>query len=159
MSQVIEPTFVITASASTSIPPPSEPTLPAGYLAAGRYRIEALLGEGGMGAVYRALDTELDEPVALKVLRDTSDPSLIERFRREVKLARKVTHPNVARTFDLGACNDFRFITMELIEGTSLARRPPGAMNLSEALRICADIARGLAAAHAAGVVHRDLKP
>jgi serine/threonine-protein kinase len=158
MSQPIEPTYIFTSSSSTS-PPSGDPPLPPGYLAAGRYRIEALLGEGGMGAVYRALDTELDEFVALKVLRDGSDPALIERFRREVKLARKVTHPNVARTFDLGACNDFRFITMELIEGTSLARRAPGALALSEALRICADIARGLAAAHAAGVVHRDLKP
>ncbi|MCS6901122.1 MAG: protein kinase [Myxococcales bacterium] len=158
MSQPIEPTYAFNSLGQAS-PSSGEPLLPPGYLAANRYRIEALLGEGGMGAVYRALDTELDERVAFKVLRDGSDPAQIERFRREVKLARKVTHPNVARTFDLGACSGFRFLTMELIEGVSLARRAPGTLSLSEALRICTDIARGLAAAHAAGVVHRDLKP
>lgn len=133
-----------------------------GVKVAHRYEIEALLGEGGMGAVYRARDLELDEVIALKTLRAevSSDPAAIERFRREVKLARKVTHPNVARTFDLGACEGFRFITMELIEGGSLARRvESGAMSLSDALRVCGDVARGLLAAHSAGVIHRDLKP
>jgi TolB-like protein len=133
-----------------------------GAKVADRYEIEALLGEGGMGAVYRARDLELDEVIALKTLRAeiSSDPSAVERFRREVKLARKVTHPNVARTFDLGAYEGFKFITMELIAGVSLARRvEAGAMSLSEALRVCGDIARGLVAAHSAGVVHRDLKP
>jgi tetratricopeptide (TPR) repeat protein len=133
-----------------------------GVKVAQRYEIEALLGEGGMGAVYRARDLELDEVIALKTLRAeiSSDPAAIERFRREVKLARKVTHPNVARTFDLGSCEGFRFITMELIEGGSLARRvEAGAMSLSDALRVCGDIARGLLAAHSAGVIHRDLKP
>ncbi len=137
-------------------------TLVPGSKVADRYEIEVLLGEGGMGAVYRARDLELDEVIALKTLRAeiSSDPSAIERFRREVKLARRVTHPNVARTFDLGSCQGFKFITMELIEGVSLAGRiAAGAMALSDALRVCGDIARGLVAAHSAGVIHRDLKP
>ncbi len=138
-----------------------EGALPPGTLVAGRYRVDRLLGVGGMGAVYRAHDLELDEVVALKTLTGNgADPSAIERFRREVKLARKVTHPNVARTFDLGVMEGVRFITMELIEGISLARRvEDGALTLSEALRVCTDVARGLVAAHSAGVVHRDLKP
>ncbi len=139
-----------------------EATLEPGVQVAHRYAIEALLGEGGMGAVYRARDLELDEVIALKTLRAaiSGDPAAIERFRREVKLARKVTHPNVARTFDLGACEGFKFITMELIDGVALASRlEVGAMSLSDALRVCGDIARGLVAAHSAGVVHRDLKP
>lgn len=143
-------------------PAPDAAPLEPGAKVAHRYEIEALLGEGGMGAVYRARDLELDEVIALKTLRAeiSSDPSAIERFRREVKLARKVTHPNVARTFDLGACEGFKFITMELIEGVSLASRvEAGPMSLSEALRVCGDIARGLVAAHSAGVIHRDLKP
>lgn len=134
-----------------------------GAMVAGRYQIQALLGAGGMGAVYRAIDRELDEVVALKALKHnvSSESSAIERFRREVKLARMVTHPNVARTFDLGKCEGFRFLTMELVEGTSLGSRVEhsGSMALGDALRITADIARGLVAAHSAGVIHRDLKP
>lgn len=134
-----------------------------GAMVAHRYEIQSLLGAGGMGAVYRAIDRELEEPVALKALRKSisNESNAIERFRREVKLARMVTHPNVARTFDLGKCEGFRFLTMELIEGTSLGTRldHSGSMTLGDALRITADVARGLVAAHSAGVVHRDLKP
>ncbi|MBL8678983.1 MAG: protein kinase [Myxococcales bacterium] len=165
MTRAIDPTLATQAATSgersTTGVLESE-ILQSGAVVANRYRIDALLGEGGMGAVYRAHDLELDEEIALKTLRRdiSNDLGAIERFRREVKLARKVTHPNVARTFDLCACEEFKFITMELIEGTSLSDRiGAGAMALSEALRVCADIARGLVAAHSAGVVHRDLKP
>jgi len=133
--------------------------LDVGTTLAGRYRLLELLGAGGMGAVYRVLDTEIDEEVALKVLSAVNQSSLA-RFRREVKLARRVTHPNVARTFDLGSHGEVRFLTMELIQGESVAQRFQTAkVPLGEALRIAAEVARGLAAAHAAGVVHRDLKP
>ena len=129
----------------------------------GRYRLHALLGTGGMGSVYRALDTELDELVALKVLRPelTSSPEMVERFRREVKLARRVTHPNVARTFDIGEHHGERFLTMELIEGESLSAllTREGAVSVEHALEVACAIADGLTAAHSAGVVHRDLKP
>jgi serine/threonine-protein kinase len=134
----------------------------AGDVIAARYEIHALLGQGGMGAVFRVHDRELDEEIALKVLHPalSIDGRALDRFRREVKLARRVTHPNVARTFDIGF-DRVRFLTMELVAGaavSSLVRdgaRPP----LSEALRIAEAVSRGLSAAHAAGVVHRDLKP
>lgn len=135
--------------------------LKAGEVFATRYEVLSLLGEGGMGAVYKVRDVELDECVALKLLRPEVErvPGALERFRREVKLARKVTHPNVARTYDLGTLGASRYLTMEFIEGVALCDRPAAKMSLADTLRIGADVCRGLAAAHAAGVVHRDLKP
>ncbi|MDB4944695.1 MAG: hypothetical protein JWP97_4229 [Labilithrix sp.] len=128
-----------------------------------RYEILAMLGAGGMGTVYRARDRELDEIVALKILKKdlASSTGMLERFRREVKLARRVTHRNVARTFDIGESRGDRYLTMELIEGemlgSALERR--GRVPLREVLAIGVDVCEGLAAAHAAGVLHRDLKP
>ena len=133
-----------------------------GRVLASRYELLELLGEGGMGAVYRAHDRELDEAVALKLLRPeiAADAASLVRFRREVKLARRVTHRNVARTFDLGVDADLRFLTMELIVGKSITEHFGGErVALPEVLRVAEEVARGLAAAHAAGVVHRDLKP
>ncbi|MCB9596081.1 MAG: protein kinase [Sandaracinaceae bacterium] len=135
----------------------------AGTVLAGRYELLGLLGVGGMGAVYRAHDAELDDEVALKMLRPAwiESSGALARFRREVKIARRVTHRNVARTFDIGQDGASRFLTMELIDGPSLARRleDEGALPVDEALRIAREICDGLDAAHAAGVVHRDLKP
>ena len=90
----------------------------------------------------------------------SSDARVLDRFRREVKLARRVTHPNVARTFDLGQHGEVRFITMELVQGETLGAvlERDKRVGLAETLRIAEQIARGLSAAHAAGVVHRDLK-
>lgn len=132
-----------------------------GALVAGRYRVDALLGAGAMGTVYRAYDGELDELVALKVLRAEASVTedALRRFKREVKLARRVLHPNVARAYDLGVAGDLRFLTMELIGGSSLGERMRAPLALPEALRLTSEVARGLAAAHAVGVVHRDLKP
>lgn len=145
------------ASAPTVALPAGLPT--PGTVVGGRFELLELLGTGGMGAVYRARDRELDEPVALKVLLpSTDDADALPRFFREVRLARRVTHPNVARTYDGGRDGDLRFLTMELVEGASLRERFRTPPPLPEALRIAAEIARGLAAAHAAGVVHRDLK-
>ena len=132
-------------------------------LFAERYELRGLLGVGGMGSVYRAHDLELDEPVALKLLRREllGQPGILDRFRREVKLARRVTHPCVARTFDIGVHGADRFLTMELVDGESLAtlldreRRLP----VERALVVAGHVAAGVGAAHAAGVVHRDLKP
>ncbi len=136
------------------------PTVTIGQLFADRYQVEQLLGRGGMGSVYRVHDRELDEHVALKLL-EAASPELITRFRREVRLARRVTHRNAARTFDLGEHGGLRFLTMELVDGESLRERhrraPP--TSLTEIVDIARQIAEGLAAAHAAGVVHRDLKP
>ncbi len=135
----------------------------AGELVAGRYEVISLEGTGGMGSVYRARDNELGELVALKVLhRDlVGSPEMLARFRREAKLARRVTHKNVARTYDIGEHGSDRFLTMELVEGEPLrdilARE--GRLDLGRALELAAQMADGLAAAHEAGVVHRDLKP
>ncbi|MCW5838232.1 MAG: serine/threonine protein kinase, partial [Labilithrix sp.] len=131
-------------------------------LLAGRYELRGMLGAGAMGTVYRAFDRELDEVVALKMLKkELASSDMIERFRREVKLARRVTHKNVARTYDIGEDGGERFLTMEFIEGemlgSLLARR--GRLPLDEVVRLALDVCAGLAAAHAADVLHRDLKP
>lgn len=145
---------------SDSMQPPS---IAGGARVAGRYEIMRLLGAGGMGSVYLARDVELDELVALKTLSQDlgSDPSAMERFRREVKLARKVTHKNVARTYDIGEHQGLRFLTMEYLAGEPLSVivSREGALPLARALAIAGELASGLAAAHEAGIVHRDLKP
>ena len=137
--------------------------LPAGTVLAGRFRIEKLLGLGGMGMVYRAMDTALGVPCALKVLR----PELMhredatERFRQELLLARQVSNPHVVRIHDLAQDNGRWLLTMDYVEGESLDRRldREGRFGVDDALRIARQLADGLAAAHARGVIHRDLKP
>ncbi len=129
----------------------------------GRYELVALLGQGGMGNVYKARDQALDEIVALKTLKQelVGDANAVQRFRAEVKLARQVTHRNVARTFDLGVCEDVPYLTMEYVEGEDLAavltreRR----LALERFMELARPVCKGLAAAHSVGVVHRDLKP
>ncbi|HEY5922033.1 MAG TPA: protein kinase [Kofleriaceae bacterium] len=134
----------------------------AGQSVAGRYDVLELVGVGGMGAVYRARDRELDEVVALKVIKRelAAIPAMVERFRHEVKLARRVTHVNVARTFELGIADGVMFCTMELVEGESLTKRlARGRIPIGEAVSIASAVCDGLAAAHAAQVIHRDIKP
>src|SRR5258708_40177510 len=135
----------------------SDPGLP---LVAGRYELIGLLGSGAMGTVYRARDRELDEIVALKVLRKDlgAAPDMLARFRREVKLARRVTHRNVARTFDIGDDAGDRFLTMEYIEGEMLGARLArlGRLSVAETVAIAADACSGLGAAHDARVHQRD---
>jgi eukaryotic-like serine/threonine-protein kinase len=134
-----------------------------GTTVAGRYDVLELLGQGGMGAVYRVFDRELEEVVALKVIRQelASTRAIVDRFRTEVKLARRVTHANIARTFELGHTDDMVFCTMEHVAGESLARMLArrGALPVAEAVAIVSALCDGLAAAHAAGVIHRDIKP
>jgi serine/threonine protein kinase len=155
---------VAAPEASTNAPTPSASATRSGpQTIAGRYEIVALLGVGGMGAVYKARDRELDETVALKMLRHElmNDDAVLARFRQEVRLARRVTHKNVARTFDIGEHGGEKFLTMEFVDGESLADRiaRTGRMALAEMVPFAEAICQGLAAAHAAGVVHRDLKP
>jgi TolB-like protein/predicted Ser/Thr protein kinase len=139
------------------------PELHARWVVADRYEILGLLGSGGMGTVYRARDRELDEVVALKMLKKqiAATAGILDRFRREVKLARRVTHANVARTFDIGEHAGAKFLTMEFIDGEMLGamliRR--GRLRIGEVTRIGRDLCAGLSAAHLAGVIHRDLKP
>jgi tetratricopeptide (TPR) repeat protein len=134
----------------------------AGLTLAGRYEVLDLIGRGGMGEVYRARDRELDDLIALKVVRHDllAFPEVLERFRREVKLARRVTHANVARAFELVIADGVTFYTMELVEGVSLARRlGRGRLAVGEAAAITVALCDALGAAHDAGIVHRDLKP
>jgi tetratricopeptide (TPR) repeat protein/tRNA A-37 threonylcarbamoyl transferase component Bud32 len=135
----------------------------AGDLVAGRYEIVALLGQGGMGEVYHARDQMLGTDVALKTLRAdrAAETVRLERFRREVQTARKVTHPNVCRLFELGFTDDgVPFFTMELCAGKNLRERlqRDGKMSLEAALPMVRQMAAALGALHKAGVVHRDFK-
>ena len=128
-----------------------------------RYEIVKLLGQGGMGAVYHARDRELEREVALKVIRSdmAANPEILKRFKQELILARQITHKNVIRIFDLGQADGIKFITMEYIEGEdlqSLLRRKKK-LEPAEAATIMAQVCRALEAAHAEGVIHRDLKP
>jgi serine/threonine-protein kinase len=157
------------ASASSSRPSSSaeyslnEGRFLPGRLVASRYRIIALLGKGGMGEVYRADDLTLGQSVALKFLPDEAarDDGLIERFRNEVRMARRVSHPNVCRVYDVGEIDGQTFFTMEYIDGEDLASllRRIGRLPPDKALDIARHLCAGLAAAHAKGVLHRDLKP
>jgi serine/threonine protein kinase/tetratricopeptide (TPR) repeat protein len=132
-----------------------------------RYHIIRLLGVGGMGAVYQAWDTELSVAVAIKVIRPEamSDATLAadieRRFKRELLLARQVTHKNVVRIHDIGQIDDIKYITMSYVDGVDLATaaRTRGPLAVEQVLAIARSVASGLAAAHAVGVVHRDLKP
>src|SRR5260221_167984 len=145
---------------------PGPPAFAAGELAAGRWRIVRLLGAGGMGEVYEAEDTQLHGRGGLKALpsRLSGDAEAISRLRREVQLARKVTHPNVCRIFDLGlheqAGRATAFLTMELLAGETLAARlgRAGPLPTAQALPLLTQMASALDAAHAADVLHRDLK-
>lgn len=138
---------------------------------AGRYRIVRFLGHGGMGEVYEAEDHELRGHVALKTVRGAlaEDPRVIDRFKREIHLARRVTHPNICRVFDIGhhrgigaggGTGDVTFLTMELLDGETLSDRIDrrGRLPTTEALPIIRQMAAGLAAAHEEGIVHRDFK-
>lgn len=147
--------------------PSYAPTLANGRLVAGRFRVIQFLGKGGMGEVYRATDQELGGELAIKIILPglVHDESLLARFRREVHLARQVTHPNVCRIFDVGRDEAERqellFLTMELIEGETLAAYLKREKKLApeEALPLLEQMARGLTALHEKNIVHRDLKP
>ena len=130
-----------------------------------RYQIISLLGVGGMGAVYHVWDSELGLSLALKVIKPDSDPlatqELERRFKRELVLARQVTHTNVIRIHDLGEIDGIKYITMPFVHGTDLARllAKEGKLPVARALSLARQIVSGLRAAHEVGIVHRDLKP
>src|SRR3984885_12861500 len=137
--------------------------LTSGHLLAQRYEILSLLGEGGMGAVYKAKDVELSRLVALKVIRPdlARNRAILDRFKQELILATQVTDRNVVRIYDLGEAEGIKFITMEYVEGEDFAhilhqrtKLPP-----HEAVVVIEQVCRALAAAHNVGVIHRDLKP
>lgn len=134
-----------------------------GTTLASRYRIIAMLGKGGMGEVYRADDLTLNQPVALKFLprEVAANPSALERFRNEVRTARRVSHPNVCRVYDFGEVDGNVFLSMEYVDGEDLGSllRRIGRLPQDKALEIARRLCAGLAAAHEKGVLHRDLKP
>src|SRR6516162_11049833 len=134
-----------------------------GAIVAGRYRLVALLGRGGMGEVYRADDLTLDQPVALKFLPDgvAATDTRVAQFHNELRVARQVSHKNVCRLYDLGEADGRRFLTMEYVDGEELSSslRRFGRMPPDKAVQIARQLCAGIAAAHEKGVLHRDLKP
>src|ERR1700739_46097 len=134
-----------------------------GDLLGNRYEILALLGEGGMGAVYKAKDREVERVVALKLIRPemASNPSILARFKQELMTAHQVTHKNVIRIYDLSEADGVKFITMEFVEGSDLRQlyRKQGKLPPDEAVDIIRQVCMALDAAHSAGIIHRDLKP
>jgi predicted Ser/Thr protein kinase len=160
------PTFTI---ATPRAKPPSsssssdEGRFAAGTILADRYRVLGLVGRGGMGEVYRAIDLKLNHPVALKFLPEStaSNPRLLERFHGEVRIARQVSHPNVCRVYDIGDVDGASYISMEYVDGEDLGSllRRIGRLPGDKAIEIARKLCAGLAAAHAKGVLHRDLKP
>lgn len=134
-----------------------------GSVLGGRYEIVDVLGRGGMGIVYKAFDRMLEESIAIKVLRRdlTAAPELAQRFRSEIKLARRVSHPNVCRIHEYGQEGDLNYISMAFMEGHDLrhllAQHPEG-LPAADAYEIAIQVARGLQAIHDVGIIHRDLK-
>ena len=169
-AQTVSPTEASTSLDSPSPRPPGssgEGPFRAGQQVGPRYTILKLLGIGGMGAVYQAFDHELGVAVAIKVIRPpaqadaTAAKELEARFKRELVLARQVTHKYVVRIHDLGEIDGIKYLTMPFVEGETLAEllRKQNALPLHRVITIAQQIAQGLAAAHEKGVVHRDLKP
>ena len=134
-----------------------------GAVFAGRYEVKEIIGAGGMGVVYRAFDRELQEPVAIKTLRPEvmAGGSALERFKQEIRLARRIAHRNVVRIYDLGEQNGMYYLTMEYVEGTSLKQLigSRGKLPVEVTLTVGKQLCRALEVAHAEGVIHRDIKP
>jgi predicted Ser/Thr protein kinase len=162
---------IVTTAPGRQSPSPQAPYAPGasatlleiGTVLGGRYEILELLGQGGMGAVYKAADREVDRIVAVKVIRPemASNPEILARFKQELVLSSKVTDRNVIRIYDLGEAQGVKFITMEFLEGDNLHRilKQRGKLDIAEAVEIMEQVASGLAAAHREGIIHRDLKP
>jgi hypothetical protein len=150
-------------------PPPATQRFTPGAIIAGRYRLVALLGKGGMGEVYRADDLTLDQPVALKFLNfqaflsggTAGSDARLAQFHNELRIARQVSHKNVVRLYDLGEADGRRFLTMEYVDGEDLASllRRIGRIPEDKAIQMARQLCAGVSAAHERGVLHRDLKP
>jgi len=174
LDATLVPGMIPPSSPTTNSPTPVRRSVMSGHLGSaavlnigdvlgGRYEILQLLGEGGMGAVYKVSDRELGRPVALKVIRPelASNPAILARFKQELLLAHQVTHRNVVRVYDLGESGGVKFITMEFVEGTDLRSLllRHGKYSPEEAVETIRQICLALQAAHSVGVIHRDLKP
>ena len=150
----IDPTKTLQSSGSEFSP---------GAVFARKYRIIEVLGQGGMGRVFKVFDREVEESIALKVIKSeiAADKNIIRRFRNELKVARRISHKNVCRMFDLNREGDTYFITMEYVSGEDLksSLRRTGFLGVRKAVLIMRQVCEGLAEAHRKGIVHRDLKP
>src|SRR5262245_19181612 len=166
-AQPVTPAQTTPSSSFTKAVPAGSSATPGaiepGMVVGERFEILQLLGEGGMGAVYKAHDRELERDVALKLIRPelARNPEILQRFKHELILARQVTHRNVIRIFDQGQAEGHKYITMEYLDGRDLRSvlRETGKLAPEEAAKIVLQICRALEAAHAEGVIHRDLKP
>src|SRR6185295_6224302 len=149
--------------ATAPTPPPASTHFAPGAIVAGRYRLVALLGKGGMGEVYRADDLTLGQPVALKFLPAgvAVDDTRLAQFHNELRIARQVSHKNVCRLYDLGDADGRRFLTMEYVDGEDLASllRRIGRIPEDKAIQMARQLCAAVSAAHERGVLHRDLKP
>jgi tetratricopeptide (TPR) repeat protein/predicted Ser/Thr protein kinase len=160
---------LVELTGSLYTPSSSGPTTPTGVTAertlvglfGNRYEILAMIGEGGMGRVYKARDRELDKVIALKTIRTQQDQESVQRFKQELILSRRITHKNVVRIYDLGEAEGVKFFTMEFIEGESLKTfiKRQGKVPPAQALLLSRQILGALQEAHEQGVIHRDLKP
>ena len=152
-----------TAGSPTETIEAARDDLATGTTFAGRYQIVEELGGGGMGKVYRALDAKVGEEIAIKLIKPeiAADKTAIERFKNELKIARKIVHKNVGRVYDLNEEKGAYYFTMEYVRGEDLKAfiQSSGQMAVGTSLRIARQVAEGLAEAHALGIVHRDLKP
>jgi eukaryotic-like serine/threonine-protein kinase len=153
--------------ATTAIPRPQKTAprkaLKEGRVLGDRFEILESLGEGAMGSVYRARDHKLDDVVALKLLKPAlaNDPEFLDRMKSEIRLARRITHPNVLRTHDFFEIEDLPIISMEYVRGVTLGQllERSGRLSLAAGLRVSTQVLQGLQAAHDAGILHRDIKP
>jgi serine/threonine-protein kinase len=146
-------------SSAVSTPEPSFGALLAGTTILNRYELVREIGRGGMAAVFEARDLELGERIALKFLMGGSGSDEVERFRRELSLTRRLNHPNVLQVFDIGLFGTIRFISMEILEGTDLAKRLKVRIPVLDGLDYLIQACQGLGAAHDRGIIHRDVKP
>jgi serine/threonine protein kinase len=161
LAPTLPPVDIGSGTASVRTPTGSRELLPAQVLA-GRFRIVRRIGRGSFGNVYEAEDLQLEDRVALKLLRPEvrDNPGLLGHLHHEIVVGRRISHPHVCRIYDLGTCEDFHFISMALVPGQGLDRYlERGLPPLEKAHTILVQICEALEAAHQQGVVHRDLKP
>ena len=159
LPQIVDEVYVApTRTLETPIP-----EIDTGTTYAGRYQVIEELGRGGMGTVFKVIDTEINEKVALKIIRPeiAADKRTIERFQNEIKLARMISHKNVCRMYHFSKEEDTYYIVMEYVQGESLKSmiRMTKQLSLGTAVNIAKQVCEGLSEAHRLGVVHRDLKP